>query len=174
MLLPQISDLRALRMTVVVSALVGATVLAAGCTGTTSQYKSSPPASGAATTQPSAVVTATAASDVQVCAECAGKGKPAQVRGTATVKGAIQVIDVVIVNGTYEPNMITAQAGLPTQVAFTGKAKGCLAKPTFKSFGKSADVTGTGMATIDLGTLKPGVYTFTCSMGMNAATITVQ
>ena len=174
MLLPQISTLRALRMTVVVSALLAATVLAAGCAGTTSQYKSPSPASGAATTQPSVAVTATTVSDVQVCAECAGKGKPAQVRGTATVKGAVQVIDVVIVNGTYEPNMITAQAGLPTQVTFTGKAKGCLAKPTFKSFGKSADVAKTGMATIDLGVLKPGVYTFTCAMGMNAATITVQ
>lgn len=173
-LLSEVSSMRVLRTTIVAIAILAAAVLAGGCTGTTSQYKSPTPSSGAATTQPSAAVTATAASDVQVCAECAGKGMPAKVRGTATVKDGIQVVDVAIVNGTYEPNVITAQAGLPTQVVFAGKAKGCLAKPTFKSLGKSGSVTATGSATIDLGTLKPGVYKFTCSMGMNAATITVQ
>ena len=173
-LTPEESRTRSRRLTVVAIVLVAATVLAGGCSGSTSQYKSSPPAVAATAPQPSVEVTATAVSDVQVCAECAKKGMPARVRGTATVKGAVQVIDVAIVNGTYEPNVITAQAGLPTQVVFAGKAKGCLAKPTFKSLGKSADVTTSGTATIDLGTLKPGVYTFTCSMGMNAATITVQ
>jgi plastocyanin domain-containing protein len=127
-----------------------------------------------ATTPASTVGTVTPVSDVQVCAECAGKRMPAKFEGTATVKNGVQVIDVAIVEGTYAPNVITAQAGMETQVVFTGRAKGCLAKPTFKALGKSADVTASGTATIDLGTLKPGVYKFTCGMGMNAATITVR
>jgi plastocyanin domain-containing protein len=114
------------------------------------------------------------ASGVQVCAECSGKGMPAKVEGAATVVDGVQVVDVAIVNGTYAPNVITARAGMPIRVVFTGKAEKCLAKPTFKSLGKNGDVTGTGRATIDLGSLAPGVYEFTCSMGMNAGTITVE
>jgi plastocyanin len=114
------------------------------------------------------------ASGVQLCAECAGKGMPAKVTGSATVVAGVQVVDVAIVNGTYAPNVITAKAGLPIRVVFAGKAEKCLARPTFKSLGKSGDVTGTGSAIIDLGTLAPGVYEFTCSMGMNAGTITVE
>jgi plastocyanin domain-containing protein len=60
------------------------------------------------------------------------------------------------------------------RVVFTGKAKGCLAKPTFKALGKSGDVTQSGSASIDLGVLKPGTYTWTCAMGMNSGTITVR
>jgi hypothetical protein len=166
---------RSRRITVLAIALAATAVMIAGCASTPTASAPSSPASTVATAPPqSAPETATAASDVQVCAECAGKGMPAKVIGTATVKGGVQVVDVAIVNGTYAPNAITAQAGLPTQVVFTGKAKGCLAKPTFKALGKSGDVTATGSATIDLGTLKPGVYKFTCAMGMNAATITVQ
>jgi plastocyanin len=114
------------------------------------------------------------ASGVQLCSECAGKGMPAKVTGSATVVDGVQVVDVQIVNGTYAPNVITAKAGVPIRVVFTGNAEKCLAKPTFKSLGKSGDVTGTGSATIDLGTLSPGTYEFTCSMGMNAGTITVE
>jgi hypothetical protein len=63
---------------------------------------------------------------------------------------------------------------MPVQVVFTGKAKGCIAKPTFKSLGKTGDVTGTGTATLDLGTLQPGSYAFTCAMGMGDGQIVAQ
>ncbi len=175
-LLPGFLTARARRSTVLSVALVATAVLLSACAGTPSASKPTPasPPAAVAPAPPSAVGTATSVSEVQVCAVCSGKGMPAKFEGTATVKSGVQVIEVALVNGTYAPNVITAQAGIPTQVVFTGKAKGCLAKPTFKSLGKSADLTATGMATIDLGSLKPGVYKFTCAMGMNAATITVQ
>ena len=174
MLLPECLTARASRSSVLAIALVASTVLVFGCAVTPSASAPASPTSAVATVAPSTTGTATAASDVQVCTECSGKGMPAKLKGTATVKGGIQVIDVAIVNGAYAPNVITAQAGIETQVVFTGKAKGCLAKPTFKSLGKSGDLTTTGMATVDLGVLTRGVYKFTCAMGMNASTITVQ
>ena len=110
----------------------------------------------------------------QVCVECSKKGMPKQVVGAATVQGTTQVINISLAGGSYVPNKITAKAGLPIQVVFAGKAKGCLGMPKFSSLNKKADFTMSGTATIDLGTLKPGVYKFTCGMGMNAGTITVQ
>jgi hypothetical protein len=62
---------------------------------------------------------------------------------------------------------------MPVGATFSGGAKGCLAHPTFKSLGKKADVT-TGSGSVDLGTLKPGVYQFSCGMGVNVGSITVR
>jgi hypothetical protein len=122
----------------------------------------------------SATDTATTDPSVQTCGVCGGKGKPKTVDGTAAVKNGVQVISVAIQGGYYVPNHITAKAGMPIQVVFTGKAKGCIAKPTFKSLGKSGDLTSTGTATLDLGTLKPGAYAFSCAMGMGDGLVTVQ
>lgn len=128
----------------------------------------------AATSQTSASGTVTTTSGVQVCAVCNKKGMPPKTVGTAVEENGTQVLDVGFVNGYYSPNTFTVKAGMPIKVVFTGKAKGCLAKPQFASLNKKADVTKTGSATIDLGTLKTGTYTFTCAMGMNAGTITVE
>ncbi len=96
------------------------------------------------------------------------------VPGKAVVKDGVQVVAIEIINGYYVPNKITAKAGMPIQVDFSGKSKGCVSKPKFPGLGKSADLSKTGAATLDLGTLKPGVYKFTCAMGMNAGSITIQ
>jgi hypothetical protein len=109
----------------------------------------------------------------QVCAECAGDGKPCQVKGQATVENGVQVVAIALKGGYYTPNNFTVKANMPVRVTFSGAAKGCLAHPTFKSLGKKADVT-TGSASLDLGTLKPGVYQFSCGMGVNIGSITVQ
>ncbi len=100
--------------------------------------------------------------------------RPRRPQGPPILENGVQVISIAVDGGYYVPNTVTASAGTPIKVVFTGKAKGCVAKPTFKSLGKSGDLTGTGKATIDLGTLAPGVYEFTCSMGMNTGTITVE
>jgi plastocyanin domain-containing protein len=121
-----------------------------------------------------ASASASTTSGVQTCGQCGGKGAPSKVVGTAVTQSGVQVVSIGFVNGYYSPNTFTVKAGMPVQVVFTGSAKGCLAKPQFASLGKKADVSVTGSATIDLGALKPGVYKFTCAMGMNAGTITVQ
>jgi plastocyanin domain-containing protein len=118
---------------------------------------------------------AEATSGVQTCAQCdGGKGAPPAVVGTVYTLDAVQVVRVGLANGYYSPNTFTIKAGMPVRVVFTGRASGCLARPTFASLGKQAGLAATGSATIDLGTLKPGVYKFTCAMGMNAGTITVR
>lgn len=153
-----------------VAALLVATAAAiAGCTtGQSSAHGTSAPLA-ASSKMPMQSSTA-ATSGVQVCAQCSGKGKPARVSGSARLENGTQVVAIALKNGTYVPNAITLKAGMPVEVVFSGKAKGCLAKPKFASLGKSADVTG-GTARLELGTLKKGTYTFTCAMGMNAGTI---
>jgi len=109
----------------------------------------------------------------QVCAECSGDGKPPQVKGQATVENGVQLVAIALKNGYYTPNRFTVSASMPVKVILSGVAKGCFAHPTFKSLGKKADVT-TGSGSLDLGTLKPGVYEFSCAMGVNIGSITVQ
>lgn len=117
--------------------------------------------------------TPVASTDVQKCGECMKKGMAPKVVGASVTSGSVQVVKVNLTNGYYEPNQFTVKAGQPVQAVFTGKAVGCLAYPTFKSLGKSGNLTG-GSAILDLGTLKPGTYAFTCKMGMNAGTIVVK
>jgi hypothetical protein len=122
----------------------------------------------------SATDTGTTDPSVQTCGVCGGKGMPKTIVGIAAVKNGIQVISIAIQGGYYVPNHITAKSGMPIQVVFSGKAKGCIAKPMFKSLGKSGNLTSTGTATLDLGTLKPGAYAFSCAMGMGDGLVTVQ
>jgi hypothetical protein len=110
----------------------------------------------------------------QICAACWGDGSPQpKVSGTATEKDGVQVLTVGLVGGWYEPNLFTVKADLPVTVVFSGRAEGCLAEPEFPELGVKADLSG-GTATVALGRLKPGTYTFTCSMGVNEGRITVE
>ena len=159
---------------VAVLAFALAAVATTACTSANTGASSTPATKSAQSAVVANAAAVSTASDVQTCSECDGKGMPPKVDGQAMTQGGTQIVSISFVDGHYSPNVITAKAGMPIKVVFTGSAKGCLAKPTFKSLGKSTDVTRTGTAAIDLGTLKPGVYKFTCAMGMNAGTITVQ
>jgi plastocyanin len=109
---------------------------------------------------------------LQTCSACAGGTAPQVYGKTQTVNG-VQVVDIGVKNGFYSPNEFTVAAGTPVKVVFSGKAEGCLAKPTFKGIGTKADFTS-GEATVDLGELKAGTYEFTCGMGMAGGKIVVQ
>jgi hypothetical protein len=144
----------------------------AGCTA-------APTASAPMTGKPVAAASAasdttTAASTAQLCAVCGGLGEPTEALGTATVENGTQVVSIAIVGGYYVPNKVTVKAGMPVKVVFSGSAKGCVAKPTFKSLGKATDVTASGTGTIELGTLTAGTYGWTCGMGANPGSIVVQ
>jgi plastocyanin len=121
----------------------------------------------------SQAASASAATSLPACAECAGAGKAAPVKGEATVENGVQVVKVGFKSGYYSPNTFTVKAGSPVTVQFAGPADDCLGHPVFQSLGKKADLTK-GPATLDLGTLPPGTYKFACSMGMNVGSITVQ
>jgi plastocyanin len=180
-------DSRIRRAAAVVLTVVGLgtiVVAAGGCAATGPQSTVMPsvsramPSASASASQTvmsaSASGSVSTASSVQTCAQCGGKGAPPTVVGEAVTRNGVQVVGVGLVNGYYSPNTFTVKTGMPVRVVFTGKASGCLANPTFASLGKKADFADTGSATIDLGTLKPGVYEFTCAMRMNAGTITVK
>ena len=96
-----------------------------------------------------------------------------QTTGAAVMENGVQVLKVGLASGYYEPNNFTVQAGVPVTVVFTGNAEGCLAEPELPELGLKADMSG-GSATLVLGQLKPGKYSFTCSMGVNEGTITVR
>ena len=131
---------------------------------------------GAATAQPkqTAQAQSSPSAKAQICASCWGDGSPdPTVAGVTEVEDGVQVLRVGLVDGYYEPNEFTVRAGLPVTVIFTGRAEGCLAEPEFPELGVKADLTS-GEATVDLGPLDPGTYSFTCSMGVNEGTITAE
>lgn len=129
---------------------------------------------GASSAAQSSASPATTSAKAQVCAACWGDGSPQpRVAGTASQKDGVQVLTVGLVGGWYEPNRFTVRAGMPVTVVFTGRAEGCLAEPEFPELGVKANLAG-GQVTVALGRLKPGTYTFTCSMGVNEGRITVE
>lgn len=149
--------------------LLAATV--AGCA-----MASSPRTSMVGSTRPSSISGSTGrlvpASNVQTCLTCDQGKMPVKVEGHAMLENGVQVLSIAIQGGTYVPNTFAVKAGVPVKVVFAGRAKGCLAKPTFKSLGKQVDLTDTDTGAVVLGPLAPGTYKFTCAMGMNGGTIT--
>ena len=112
--------------------------------------------------------------EAQICTSCwAGDTPDPRVAGETVVANGVQVLEVGLVGGYYSPNVFTVQAGLPVSVVFTGSAEGCLAHPEFPELRVKADMSS-GKATVDLGRLSPGTYSFTCSMGVNEGKITVR
>jgi len=108
-----------------------------------------------------------------VCTECSGKGMPKSITGAASVENGVQVLHIALKDGQYAPNVFVVKATMPVSASFEGTATGCLGHPMFTSPGKKTDVTKSS-ATVDLGTLATGTYKFTCAMGMNVGSITVQ
>jgi hypothetical protein len=157
---------------VLVAALV--VIAATGCATTTSTTTGSAPTSPMAKGNMPTGGMAMQAGNVQGCANCmTGKMAP-KVLGTVLMKNGVQLIDVGLAKGYYAPNQFEAKAGIPITVTFSGEATGCLSKPQFPGLGMKGDMKPSGKATFDLGALKPGVYKFTCGMGMNSGDITVK
>jgi len=114
--------------------------------------------------------------DSQGCSACTTGEEPAPAAGTSEVVDGAQVVTVGIVEGYYTPNQFTVKSDMPVKAVFKveGKpAKACVSKPTFKSLNKTVTVTE-GEAAIDLGMLEPGTYEFSCGMGANVGTVTVE
>lgn len=114
--------------------------------------------------------------DTQTCASCGGKDPAPATTGTVEERGGVQIIKVLIKDGSYTPNRFIAKADKPITVVFRVEGKpaaGCLSEPTFGKLKKTVTIT-TGETRVDLGVLAPGTYEFGCSMGMNASSIVVQ
>jgi hypothetical protein len=157
--------------------IVGGSLALRDSGGTSAAQTGGSKAAGAASPAASPAVSQTVASagaKPQICASCWGDGGPdPTVGGQAQIENGVQVVRVGLQGGYYVPNEFTVKAGVPVTVVFSGSAKGCLAAPEFPDLGLKGDLS-TGTATLELGTLGPGSYAFTCSMGVNEGHITVQ
>jgi hypothetical protein len=150
---------------------VAAVVIVAGSMALRSS-NDTPMVQSSASAKPAAQTSASA--KAQICASCWGDGAPdPQTTGAPVVEDGVQIVNVGLVNGYYQPNNFTVQAGVPVTAIFSGNAEGCLAEPEFPELGLKGDMSA-GSATFDLGPLKPGTYSFTCSMGVNEGTITAE
>jgi hypothetical protein len=104
---------------------------------------------------------------------CGGSGGSAAVtKGSASVTGGVQKVTVDLTQGSYTPNQISAKAGVPIELVFKGPASGCNGYVQSQDLGFQQDVSNGG--TIKVGALKPGTYTWACSMNMYRASIVVK
>lgn len=79
-------------------------------------------------------------------------------------KPSVQRASIKIGSLGYEPATLELKAGAPIELT-VAKGEGCAAGFALPELGVSADNTS-GPATVKLGPLKPGTYTFTCGMAM--------
>lgn len=111
-------------------------------------------------------------------ARIAGTYIPAPEAGTqVAVKrtgGKPQVIAITAESSGYVPNQVTARAGSDVSLVFTtDNVWSCIRATMLPTLNKSAILPQTGSETIELGTLEPGDYPISCSMGMYTATLHV-
>jgi hypothetical protein len=101
-------------------------------------------------------------------------GAPAVEKGAAKDENGVQVARITLKGEYYSPNEIEIKAGVPAKLIFSGNAKDCAGKPKIAALNKQVDFTKTGEATMDLGTLSPGVYKLTCGMDSAGGSIVVR
>jgi Cupredoxin-like domain len=104
---------------------------------------------------------------------CGGGGaSSAPIAGTAQVTGGVQKISVDLSSGSYNPNVLNLQAGVPAEITF-GQSSGCTGQVQSQQLGFAEDLTS-GAKTVKLGALQPGTYSFACGMNMVSGTIVVK
>jgi hypothetical protein len=152
-------------------ALVVAGMALSGCDVTASGPLSTSPigAPATATATPAASRPASASADTSACPSCTTTST-AGIEGDVVTEGGVQLLQVRAEGESYSPNLFNVKAGVPVRITFTGKAIGCFKRPTFKSLGKTVDISS-GSGSIDLGPLKKGSYTWTTSLGISPGTI---
>lgn len=80
----------------------------------------------------------------------------------------------VRVNGGYEPDTISAEAGLPLRIVFRREeTAACSERVVFPDFGKSATLPRNRDVAVELLPEEAGEYEFTCGMGMLRGRLTV-
>jgi hypothetical protein len=125
----------------------------------------------ASTQAPAGQPAAIAASNTGEAA-CACGGGSDEVAEGATIPGeGVQTVYVDASDG-YAPNRILASAGTPIELTFS-EAFGCMEEVVFPEFRIARDLTQGG-AVVELPSLEPGEYSFSCGMAMNFGTIVVE
>jgi plastocyanin domain-containing protein len=74
---------------------------------------------------------------------------------------------MVLVKGSYTPDLIVADAGTPIRLTFLREESGaCSERVVLADFHKSAELPQGQQVSIDLPAAKAGEYLFQCGMGM--------
>jgi hypothetical protein len=102
------------------------------------------------------------------------KKAPARARRVAkpAAKPGKQVLRIAIGSTGYEPGTVRASAGRPI-VLTVGKGEGCAAGFLIPKLGVDKD-NSRGPITVNLGTVPPGKYRFSCGMEMVSGTLIVE
>lgn len=103
---------------------------------------------------------------------CCGGGGPDVTKST-TVSGNVQKIKIDTSQGTFNPNVIKAKAGVPIELDFSQAPGGCLTDVVFPDFNITQDLSS-GAKTVKLPALQKGQYVFQCQMSMVTGTIVVE
>lgn len=86
----------------------------------------------------------------------------------------VQRIVIEVHDTGYSPSSITAKAGVPTEVTMrTDGTQGCTRALVMSALGVQKVLPASGDTRIELGTLEPGLYRYTCGMGMYGGSIRV-
>ncbi|MBE0476560.1 MAG: cupredoxin domain-containing protein [Coriobacteriia bacterium] len=105
------------------------------------------------------------------CGCCGGSGET--IEAETTVEGGVQRIEVDTSAGSFDPNVIKAQAGIPIEITFSQAPGGCLSGVIVPDFNVYEDLTG-GARTVKLPALEAGEYGFYCQMQMISGSIIVE
>lgn len=85
------------------------------------------------------------------------------------------VVDIVVADGVYTPERITATAGQGLKLRFLRRdPSACAEQVVFADLGIAADLRLNHPTVVDLPALEPGRYGFTCQMGMYRGQVVVQ
>ena len=83
-------------------------------------------------------------------------------------------VRVRVLDGSYLPDSILAEAGIPLRIVFRREETSpCSEQVVFPAFGKSATLPVGKDVVVDLRPDAPGEYEFTCGMGMLRGRIVV-
>lgn len=86
----------------------------------------------------------------------------------------VQRIVIEVHDTGYSPSSVTAKAGVPTEVTMrTDGTQGCTRALVMSALGVQRVLPASGDTRIELGPLEPGLYRYTCGMGMYGGSIRV-
>ncbi|MBW3643358.1 MAG: sulfite exporter TauE/SafE family protein [Actinobacteria bacterium] len=86
----------------------------------------------------------------------------------------VQRIVIEVHDTGYSPSSVTAKAGVPTEVTMrTDGTQGCTRALVMSALGVQKVLPASGDTSIELGPLEPGLYRYTCGMGMYGGSIRV-
>jgi len=85
----------------------------------------------------------------------------------------VQKVVLGLKDFNYYPNTIKVKAGKPVSISLDKSVYGCLRDFTIRDFGIRKYLK-TPSDTIEFTPTKPGVYRFSCSMGMGTGTLIVE